>query len=111
MAFMDGNYLVMRAEMDRVVAFSARPRDRSPINGELMRSVEAHFEVPAGCQVSTLRSRRIGVAVAAGNLVANVLAGRDDGIPRFGTRTQDRANTRDLCIVVGVHEVADRLST
>ncbi|MFT5173674.1 MAG: hypothetical protein ACI8W7_001852 [Gammaproteobacteria bacterium] len=40
-----GDYVLMRAEMDLVVAFSACPQDMLPINGELLRTVEAHFEL------------------------------------------------------------------
>ncbi len=40
-----GSYLVFRAEMDLVVAFSACPQDILPINGRTGRTTEAHFVV------------------------------------------------------------------
>ncbi len=40
-----GDYVVLRAEMDLVVAFSACPQDILPINGELCEPVEAHFAI------------------------------------------------------------------
>ncbi len=40
-----GSYVVLRAEMDCVVAFSACPQDMIPINGNAMMPTEAHFEV------------------------------------------------------------------
>ena len=40
-----GDHILMRAEMDLIVAFSACPQDMLPINGALMRTVEAHFEI------------------------------------------------------------------
>ena len=40
-----GSYVVLRAEMDCVVAFSACPQDMIPINGANMTPTEAHFEV------------------------------------------------------------------
>ncbi len=40
-----GDYVVLRAEMDLVVAFSACPQDILPINGRLGKPVEAHFQV------------------------------------------------------------------
>lgn len=40
-----GDHVVLRAEMDLVVAFSACPQDMLPVNGETMQTVEAHFEV------------------------------------------------------------------
>ena len=40
-----GSYVVLRAEMDCVVAFSACPQDMIPINGKNMTPTEAHFEV------------------------------------------------------------------
>jgi uncharacterized protein len=40
-----GDHVTFRAEMDLVVAFSACPQDMLPINGERMRTVEAHFQV------------------------------------------------------------------
>ncbi len=46
-----GDYVVLRAEMDCVVAFSACPQDILPINGRAGRPTEAHFTIidaPAG---------------------------------------------------------------
>ena len=40
-----GDYLVLRAEMACVVAFSACPQDIVPINGRACTPTEAHFEV------------------------------------------------------------------
>jgi uncharacterized protein YcgI (DUF1989 family) len=40
-----GDYVVFRAEMDAVVAFSACPQDQVPVNGVDCKPVEAHFEV------------------------------------------------------------------
>ncbi|MDH3229439.1 MAG: urea carboxylase-associated family protein [Alphaproteobacteria bacterium] len=40
-----GDYVVFRAEMDAVVAFSACPQDMVPVNGEACVPVEAHFTV------------------------------------------------------------------
>jgi uncharacterized protein YcgI (DUF1989 family) len=40
-----GSYVVLRAEMDLVVAFSACPQDMVPINGRDMKPTEAHFVV------------------------------------------------------------------
>ena len=40
-----GDHILLRAEMDLVVAFSACPQDILPINGELRQPVEAHFEI------------------------------------------------------------------
>jgi len=40
-----GDYILMRAEMDLVVAFSACPQDLLPINGDMRKPVEAHFEI------------------------------------------------------------------
>ena len=40
-----GDYLVLRAEMDCVVAFSACPQDLVPINGRDCIPTEAHFQV------------------------------------------------------------------
>ena len=40
-----GSYVVLRAEMDCVIAFSACPQDMVPINGAAMRPTEAHFEI------------------------------------------------------------------
>ena len=40
-----GSHVLLCAEMDCVVAFSACPQDMLPINGPAMRPTEAHFEV------------------------------------------------------------------
>ena len=40
-----GDYVILRAEMDAVVAFSACPQDMVPVNGEACVPVEAHFAV------------------------------------------------------------------
>tara|TARA_Y100001960_G_C14622475_1_gene801388 strand:+ start:39 stop:641 length:603 start_codon:yes stop_codon:yes gene_type:complete len=40
-----GDYIVLRAEMDAVVAFSACPQDILPINGKQTPPTEAHYEV------------------------------------------------------------------
>ncbi len=40
-----GDYIVLRAEMDCVVAFSACPQDMVPINGEACIPTEAHFQL------------------------------------------------------------------
>ncbi len=40
-----GDYVVLRAEMDCVVAMSACPQDMLPINGVDQEPTEAHFEV------------------------------------------------------------------
>ncbi len=40
-----GDIVVLRAEMDCIVAFSACPQDKVPINGTNMRPVEVAFEV------------------------------------------------------------------
>ncbi len=40
-----GDYILMRAEIDLIVAFSACPQDILPINGKAGKPVEAHFEV------------------------------------------------------------------
>jgi len=42
-----GGYVVLRADMDLVVAFSACPQDLLPINGEGIKPTEAHFEIIA----------------------------------------------------------------
>jgi len=42
---MPGGYVVLRAEMDLVIAFSACPQDVLPINGAAATPVEAHFDV------------------------------------------------------------------
>jgi uncharacterized protein len=43
-----GSYVVLRAEMDCVVAFSACPQDMLPVNGLAMRPTHAHFEIEDG---------------------------------------------------------------
>lgn len=40
-----GSYVVLRAEMDLVVAFSACPQDILPINGRAGKPTEAHFVI------------------------------------------------------------------
>ncbi len=40
-----GDYVLLRAEIDCVVAFSACPQDKVPINGEACTPTEAHFEI------------------------------------------------------------------
>ncbi|MBL4758661.1 MAG: urea carboxylase-associated family protein [Rhizobiales bacterium] len=40
-----GDYVILRAEMDCVVAMSACPQDILPINGVGNKPVEAHFEI------------------------------------------------------------------
>ena len=40
-----GSYVVLRAEMDLVVAFSACPQDILPINGRTGHTTEAHFTI------------------------------------------------------------------
>jgi uncharacterized protein YcgI (DUF1989 family) len=40
-----GSYVVLRAEMDLVIAFSACPQDLLPINGRAGKPTEAHFLV------------------------------------------------------------------
>lgn len=40
-----GDYVVFRAEMDCVIAFSACPQDQVPVNGADCRPVEAHFQI------------------------------------------------------------------
>ncbi|MEM7249968.1 MAG: urea carboxylase-associated family protein [Pseudomonadota bacterium] len=40
-----GDYVVLEAAIDAVVAFSACPQDILPINGEVGEPTEAHFEV------------------------------------------------------------------
>lgn len=40
-----GSYIVLRAEMDLVIAFSACPQDMVPINGRDLKPTEAHFTV------------------------------------------------------------------
>ena len=43
-----GDYVLLRAEMNCLVAFSACPQDMVPINGEDCVPTEAHFEILAG---------------------------------------------------------------
>jgi uncharacterized protein YcgI (DUF1989 family) len=40
-----GSHVVLRAELDLVIAFSACPQDILPINGRARRPTQAHFEV------------------------------------------------------------------
>ncbi|HVY15819.1 MAG TPA: urea carboxylase-associated family protein [Rhodopila sp.] len=40
-----GCHIVLRAELDLVIAFSACPQDILPINGAACRPTEAHFEI------------------------------------------------------------------
>lgn len=40
-----GDHVVLRAELDCVVALSACPQDMVPINGTAMRPTEAHYQV------------------------------------------------------------------
>jgi hypothetical protein len=40
-----GSYVVLRAEMDLVIAFSACPQDMLPINGRGHPPTEAHFAI------------------------------------------------------------------
>jgi uncharacterized protein YcgI (DUF1989 family) len=40
-----GDFVLFRAEMDIVVAFSACPQDQVPVNGADCTPVEAHFEI------------------------------------------------------------------
>jgi uncharacterized protein len=40
-----GDYVVLRAELDCIVAMSACPQDMVPINGVNLRPTEAHFQV------------------------------------------------------------------
>jgi uncharacterized protein YcgI (DUF1989 family) len=40
-----GDYVLLRAEMDCVIAFSACPQDMVPINGVDCTPTEAHFEI------------------------------------------------------------------
>jgi uncharacterized protein len=40
-----GSYVVLRAEMDLVIAFSACPQDILPINGRGRQPTEAHFTI------------------------------------------------------------------
>jgi uncharacterized protein YcgI (DUF1989 family) len=40
-----GDYVLLRAEMDCVIVFSACPQDMVPINGVACMPTEAHFEI------------------------------------------------------------------
>ena len=40
-----GDYVLLQAEMDCVIAFSACPQDKVPINGVACTPTEAHFEI------------------------------------------------------------------
>ena len=40
-----GSYVMLRAEMDLVIAFSACPQDILPINGRGRQPTEAHFSI------------------------------------------------------------------
>ena len=40
-----GSYVLLRAEIDCVIAFSACPQDILPVNGLAMRPTHAHFEI------------------------------------------------------------------
>ena len=40
-----GDYVVLRAEMDCIIAFSACPQDMVPMNGVDCTPTEAHFEI------------------------------------------------------------------
>ena len=40
-----GSDVMLRAEMDSIIAFSSCPQDMIPINGLAMRPTEAHVEV------------------------------------------------------------------
>jgi uncharacterized protein YcgI (DUF1989 family) len=40
-----GSHVSLRAEIDCILAFSACPQDRVPINDAAMRPTEAHFEI------------------------------------------------------------------
>lgn len=40
-----GDYVVLRAEMDAVIAFSACPQDKVPVNGKACIPVEAQFTI------------------------------------------------------------------
>jgi uncharacterized protein YcgI (DUF1989 family) len=49
-----GSYVILRAEMDCVAAFSACPQDMLPINGLAMRPTHAHFEIAGGIPAKSL---------------------------------------------------------
>ena len=40
-----GDYVLLRAELDCIVAMSACPQDILPINGKTGKTTEAHYEV------------------------------------------------------------------
>ncbi len=40
-----GDYVILRAEVDCIVAFSACPQDMLPVNGVACQPVEAHYEI------------------------------------------------------------------
>jgi hypothetical protein len=40
-----GDHVVLRAEMDCIVAMSACPQDILPINGALRQPTEAHYQI------------------------------------------------------------------
>ena len=40
-----GSYILLKAEMDLVIAFSACPQDILPINGRVGKPKEAHFQI------------------------------------------------------------------
>jgi uncharacterized protein YcgI (DUF1989 family) len=40
-----GDWILLRAEMDLAIVFSACPQDMIPINGLSMKPTEAHFEI------------------------------------------------------------------
>ena len=40
-----GSYILLKAEMDLVIAFSACPQDILPINGRVGKPTEAHFQI------------------------------------------------------------------
>ena len=46
-----GDYVLLRAEMECVVAFSACPQDLVPINGLNCQPTEAHFQIMASKRV------------------------------------------------------------
>ncbi len=40
-----GDYVILRAELDCIVAMSACPQDILPINGKACKPTEAHYQV------------------------------------------------------------------
>ncbi len=40
-----GSFVIFRAEMDLIIAFSACPQDILPVNGRLGKTTEAHFQI------------------------------------------------------------------